>query len=79
MYSSYPIIPFFYIGFLSRIFRNHGHQEKRKGISLTPIHYFHPLHRYLDISWAITAENPPLHIANSRTQIGSILFPSVSC
>ena len=30
------------------------------GISLTPLYQFHPLHRHLDISWAITAESSPL-------------------
>ena len=30
---------------------------------LTPHCHFHPLHRHLDISWAITAEGSPLHIA----------------
>ena len=35
--------------------------------SLTPHYHFHPLHRHLDISWVITAESSPLHIASSRT------------
>ena len=43
-------------------------QGKGEGISLTPHYYFHPLHRHLDISRAITAENSPLHIAGSRTR-----------
>ena len=45
-----------------------GLQGKRKGISLTPHYHFHPLHRHLDISRAITAESSPLHIASSRTR-----------
>ena len=32
-----------------------GQQGKGEGISLTPLYHFHPLHRHLDISWAITA------------------------
>ena len=44
-----------------------GLQGKGEGISLTPHCHFHPVHRHLDISWAITAESSPLHIASSRT------------
>ena len=40
---------------------------KEKGISLIPHYNFHPLHRHLNISWAITAESSPLHIASDRT------------
>ena len=47
-----------------------GLQEKGEGISLTPHYHFHPLHRHLDISRAITAESSPLHIANSWTRTG---------
>ena len=32
-----------------------GQHEKGECISLTPLYHFHPLHRHLDISWAITA------------------------
>ena len=42
-------------------------QEKREAISLIPLYHLHPLHRRLDISRAITADNSPLHIASSRT------------
>ena len=45
-----------------------GQQGKGKGIYLTPLYHFHPLHRHLDISRAITAESSPLHIASSQTQ-----------
>ena len=37
-----------------------GQQEKGEAISLTLLYHFHPLHRYLEISWAITAESSPL-------------------
>ena len=40
-----------------------GQQGKGKGIYLTPPYHFHPLHRHLDISRAITAESSPLQIA----------------
>ena len=39
-----------------------GLQEKGKGISLIRHYHFHPLHRHLDISRAITAES---HLAHS--------------
>ena len=51
-----------------------GLQENGEGISLTP----HQLHRHLDISWAITTESSPLHIASSRTRTGNLWFPSAS-
>ena len=55
-----------------------GLQGKGEGISLTPHYHFHPLHRHLDISRAITAESSPLHIASSRTRAGNLWFPSPS-
>ena len=55
-----------------------GLQGKGEGISLTPHYHFHPLHRHLDISRAITAESSPLHIAISRTRTGNLWFPSAS-
>ena len=50
-----------------------GKQGKGEGIYLTPLYHFHPLHRHLDISRAITAESSPLHIADSRTRTGKPL------
>ena len=69
---------FFYLGFLSRTFTNHRTAGEGEGISLTPHYHFHPLHRHLDISRAITAESSPLHIASSRIQTGNLWFPSAS-
>ena len=43
-----------------------------EGISITPHYHFHPLHRHLDISRAITAESSPLHIGSSRTRPGNL-------
>ena len=43
---------------------------KREVISLTPYYNFHPLHRHLDISRAITEESLPLHIGSCRAQTG---------
>ena len=48
-----------------------GLQGKEGGISLTPHYHFHPLHKHLDISRAITAESSPLHIDSSQTRTGS--------
>ena len=63
-------------------FHNHSRttalQGKGEGISLTPHYHFHPLHRHLDISRAITAESSPLHIGSSRTRTGNLWFPSAS-
>ena len=55
-----------------------GLQGKGEGISLTPQYHFHPLHRHLDVSRAITAESLPLHITSSRTRTGNLWFPSAS-
>ena len=68
----------FVLGFLSRTFsiqttageREMG--ERGGGISLIIHYYYHPLHRHLDISRAITAESLPLHIPSNRTQTGSL-------
>ena len=70
---------FFSIGvFFHEHSRSTGQQGKGEGIYLTPLYHFHPLHRNLDISRAITAESSPLHIAGSRTRTGNVWFPSAS-
>ena len=51
-----------------------GQQEKREAISLAPYNHFHPLHRHLDISRAITTESSLLHIASSRTLVTFSIF-----
>ena len=55
-----------------------GLQGKGEGISLTPHYHFHPLHKHLDISRAITAESSPSLIGGSRTQTRNPWFPSAS-
>ena len=57
------LVPYFYVVVFFSIwvfFYEHsritGLQRKGVGISLTPHYHFHPLHRHLDISRAITAE-----------------------
>ena len=69
---------FFYLGILSRTVTNHR-TTWEEGISLTTHCHFHPLHRHLDISQAITAKSsPPLHKASSRNLTGNACFPSAS-
>ena len=53
-----------------------GLQGMGEGISLTPHHHFHPFHRHLDISRAITEESSPLQKASSRTRTGNFVFPA---
>ena len=50
----------------------------KEGISLSPHYHFHPLHKHLDISRAITAETSPLHIASNRTRTWTLWIPNVS-
>ena len=70
---------FFYVWvFLHEHSQITGLQGKGEGISLTPYYQFHPPHRHLNISRAITAESSPLHIASSRTRTGNLSFPSAS-
>ena len=53
-------------GFFQEHLRFTEQQEKREAISLIPLYHFHPLHRNIDISRAITAKCSSLHIASSR-------------
>ena len=53
-------------------------QGKEEGIPLTPHYHFHPLHRHLDISWAIAAESSPLHIGSNRARTGNLWLPGAS-
>ena len=68
-------IYFFYVGILSRTFTIRRTAGGGEAITVTPVYHFHPLHKILDISRAITS---PLHIARSRTQTGNFLFPSAN-
>ena len=44
-------------------FHKHSWFTEQEGISVTPLYHFHPVHRHLHISRAITAEWSPFHIA----------------
>ena len=50
-----------------------GLQGKGEGIPLTPHYHFHLLHIHLNISWAITLDSSPLHIA-ARLEPGTFGF-----
>ena len=77
---TFHFIIFFFFFFLSGFSFTtiHESQGKGEGISLTPHYHFHPLHRHLDLSRAITADSSPLRIASSRTRTGNLWFPSAS-
>ena len=49
-------------------------QGKGERIYLTPHYHFHLLHRHLDISWVITAQSSPLHLASIPTQTRNLWF-----
>ena len=51
-----------------------GQQGKGEVISLSPLYYFHPLHRHLEIGRVIAAESSTRHIASSHTQSGTFGF-----
>ena len=70
-YGCSPIISFSIWVLFHEHSRITGLQGKGEGISLTPHYHFYPLHRPLGISWVITAESSPLHIANSQTWTGN--------
>ena len=52
-----------------------GQQGKEEAISLTPLYYFYPLYRRLDISQVFAAESSPLHIAGIWAQTRNLWFP----
>ena len=76
--SSFSEVFFFYLDFLTQTFTITGQQGKGEAISSTPLYHFHPLHRHLDISQAITAVSSPLRIVSRRTYTGNLWFPSAS-
>ena len=68
LHITFFIINFFLLGFFCKHSRFTGHQGKGVFIFLTPLYYFRPLHRQLNMSRAFTADSSPLHIASSETQ-----------
>ena len=66
--SWWEVLFFFFFSiwvFFHEHLRFTGQQGKGKAISSRPPYYFHPLHRHLDTSLAITAESSPPHIAST--------------
>ena len=57
---------FFYLGFLLRTFTNHRTAGEGGGHFFNSSLHFHPLHRHLDISRAITAESSPVIVYSSN-------------
>ena len=68
-------IIFFLSGFVSRTFTIHGTAEEGKANTLTPLYYFRPLGRQLNIRQAPCS---PLHIPSSWTWTGKLWFPSTN-
>ena len=64
----------FWLGFLSQPFMDHRTAGEGGGHFYNSSLPLHLLHRYLDISRAITAESSPLHITGSRARTGSFGF-----
>ena len=69
---------FFYLSFLSRAFTIHRTGGKGKGYLLNSSLPLPFTHRHLDISWVVTPETSPLHIASSQTWARNLWFPSAS-
>ena len=77
--QKYIYIYIFYLGFLHKHSRFTGQKWKAISLrSLSPLYHFHPRHRHLDISRAITAESSPLSIASSRARTGNLWFSTAS-
>ena len=74
-----PLSILFLSGFsFTTIHESQDCRERGEGIPLTHHYHFHPPHRHLDISRAITAESSSPYIGSSRTRTGNLWFPSVS-
>ena len=74
-FNCLPLLPFLASGFS---FTNIHDSQDNKGRGRIFLNHFHPLHRHLDISRAITAESSLLHIARGKTQTRNPWFP-LSC
>ena len=65
---------FFYLGFLPQPFTKYRTAGEGEDIPLTPHYQFYPLHRHLNISWAIAVDSSSLQIGSSRTRTGNLQF-----
>ena len=52
--------------------------RERGAIALARLYHFHPLHRRLDSSRVITAENSSQHKASDRTETANLWVPNAS-
>ena len=52
----------------TNVLQKGGLQWKGRVISLTFLYPVHPHHIHVDISWTITTEDSPLHIASVKTR-----------
>ena len=69
---------FFYLGFLSQcIHKSHGSRGRGTPI-VNPHYHFQPIHKYLNISQAITAESSLWHITSDRARTRNLSFSSAS-
>ena len=68
------VLCFFYLGLIHEHSQITKLQGKGEGISLTPHYHVRPPDRQLEISWEITAESSPLHIASSWTRTENLFF-----
>ena len=76
-YDIYCLLVNLYWLFFHEHSRFAGQHKKREGIFLTSHYNFHPFHRHLDISRAITVESLPLHtqLAAGPGILYNIYFP----
>ena len=73
------LVIFFYLGFIS-LDSHHSQDSRGRGEEiLTPLYYFHPLHKQFDFSQAITAESSPLHLLSDSTWTRNLWFSSTNC
>ena len=77
-FFSHKILTFFFLSGFSFTYIHYSQDSKEGGWVYFELYHFHPFHRHLDISRAITKESSPLHIASNRTQTKNLWFPSAS-
>ena len=76
--SFFFIIYLFYLDFFSHNIHDLQDSRGRGRPFFVPLYHFHPLHKHWHVSWTITTESSPLHIANGRTRTGNLWFPIVN-
>ena len=69
-------IPFFYLGFLSQTSTIYRTAAEGGGYFFNSSLPLPAASQTIDISWAITEENSPLHITSDRTRTENLWLPS---